>query len=548
MSKKEVDIPLADEAILKHPYVVHLHDALGLQAAELAQLREKIEELSEEVRRLQKVPAKPKIAASKLDESPGQKPEGTAGGGTEGKRPGSEKRKKKEDLPIDEYCDVALPSPGPDWRLVGHSDYVVQDIKVERNNICYRREVWRSPDGVRHMAPLPAGIQGHDFGTGLRRHIISLYHECHVTQPLIWEHLSNVGIDISKGQVNNILTQDVDVASFAREAEEVLQAGLLASPELRVDDTSAPHQGGKGFCTCLNSAFFAYFKSTASKSRVNFLKILLGSREGYHINGDALDYCQRQGLPAKYFVVLRALEGTVVADDGAFEALLNLHGVVAAHARRTVTEAGLIGALSSGGFDLATLLHSDGAAQFHLFMHSQCWKHAERPLKKLIPQGSAQEALLEDRMSQFWGLYRKLKEYKSLPGTEQGLRRKALEDDFDRLCKPPEGFEALRAVLERLNSYKDDLLRVLENPAVPLHNNDTERQIREYAKRRKVSGPTRSEAGRLARDTFTSLKKTCRKLGINFWGYLLDRIEQRKELPPLSEIIWQRARQQAPAC
>ena len=48
--------------------------------------------------------------------------------------------------------------------------------------------------------------------------------------------------------------------------------------------------------------------------------------------------------------------------------------------------------------------------------------------------------------------------------------------------------------------------------------------VREYVKKRKVSGSTRSDLGRRCRDTFTSLKKTCRKLGISFWEYLNDRV------------------------
>ena len=55
---------------------------------------------------------------------------------------------------------------------------------------------------------------------------------------------------------------------------------------------------------------------------------------------------------------------------------------------------------------------------------------------------------------------------------------------------------------------------------MPLHNNDSERDIREYVKKRKISGSTRSDLGRKARDTFTSLKKTCGKLGVCFWDYL----------------------------
>lgn len=48
---------------------------------------------------------------------------------------------------------------------------------------------------------------------------------------------------------------------------------------------------------------------------------------------------------------------------------------------------------------------------------------------------------------------------------------------------------------------------VLEKPDIPLHNNASESDIRKYAKRRKISGGTKSDLGRKSRDTFTSLKK-----------------------------------------
>ncbi len=39
-----------------------------------------------------------------------------------------------------------------------------------------------------------------------------------------------------------------------------------------------------------------------------------------------------------------------------------------------------------------------------------------------------------------------------------------------------------------------------------------------------ISGGTRHADGRRARDTFTGLKKTCRKLAYSFWQYLLSRL------------------------
>ena len=83
-------------------------------------------------------------------------------------------------------------------------------------------------------------------------------------------------------------------------------------------------------------------------------------------------------------------------------------------------------------------------------------------------------------------------------------------------------------------------LRVLQRPETSLHNNDSERDIREYVKRRKTSAGTRSENGRKARDTFLSLKKTCRKLSISFWEYLMDRLNRTNNIPMLYDIMQQR--------
>jgi hypothetical protein len=74
-----------------------------------------------------------------------------------------------------------------------------------------------------------------------------------------------------------------------------------------------------------------------------------------------------------------------------------------------------------------------------------------------------------------------------------------------------------------------------------LHNNGAENAIREYVKRRKISSSTRSDLGRKCRDTFTSLKKTCRKLGVSFWQYLKDRIEKIALIPDLPDLVRQLA-------
>lgn len=58
-----------------------------------------------------------------------------------------------------------------------------------------------------------------------------------------------------------------------------------------------------------------------------------------------------------------------------------------------------------------------------------------------------------------------------------------------------------------------------------------------FVTRRKISGGTRSDAGRRARDTFVGLKKTCHKLGVSFWQYLLSRLRMDRQIPPLPDVI-----------
>ncbi len=60
--------------------------------------------------------------------------------------------------------------------------------------------------------------------------------------------------------------------------------------------------------------------------------------------------------------------------------------------------------------------------------------------------------------------------------------------------------------------------------------------------KRKISGSTRSDNGRRCRDTFASLKKTGRKLGVSFWEYLTDRVGGQNLIPTLGKLIAQKAK------
>ena len=100
-------------------------------------------------------------------------------------------------------------------------------------------------------------------------------------------------------------------------------------------------------------------------------------------------------------------------------------------------------------------------------------------------------------------------------------------------------------MLARLHASKTELLLVLDRPDIPLHTNGSENDIRCQVTKRKISGGTRSDAGRDCRDAFLGLNKTCAKLGIAFWDYLGARlaVPGAPEVPPLAELIGVRAAQ-----
>ena len=121
-------------------------------------------------------------------------------------------------------------------------------------------------------------------------------------------------------------------------------------------------------------------------------------------------------------------------------------------------------------------------------------------------------------------------------------RRSQLRRRFEALFTSRTGFTPLDRLLARLDANKAELLVVLDRPEVPLNTNGSENDIRACVTRRKISGGTRSEAGKQARDTFLGLMKTCKKLDISFWHDLGNRLKvpDAPGVMPLAILVRQR--------
>ena len=69
------------------------------------------------------------------------------------------------------------------------------------------------------------------------------------------------------------------------------------------------------------------------------------------------------------------------------------------------------------------------------------------------------------------------------------------------------------------------------------NNNESERDIRGRAIKRKISLFDRAWEGVRARDLYISLKQTCSKNGVSFYKFLLDRELNLQQIPQLANII-----------
>jgi len=531
MSKNNIDLKINPEE--RSPVVMMLLSVIDTLQTQLASQSAKMDLLLEEIRRLKKNSSKPKLSASKLPKDPDDDDgSSSSGNNKKGKRPGSSKRSKNKELKIDKEEIIAVENVPADAVHKGYQDYVVQDLIIETSVTQYRLERWQLQEGGYVIAELPEAIKGHHFGPTLRAYVLHQYHHQCVTQPLLLAQLLEWNIDISSGQLNRLLTEDKD--KFHEEKTSILRAGLSVADYIQVDDTGARHKGVNGYATFLGNKLFSFFASTGSKSRINFLELLRGEQNDYQLIDESFIYMKRYRVAPWIQEKLKNAPNKIFANKSAWEDHLTSQGITHKHYCRIVTEAALIGSILSHGFSMHTVILSDDAGQFNVFLHALCWIHAERGIKSLIPGNALQQAAVDWARNEIWEIYRTLLGYKTNPDENIKIE---ITKRFDEFCNTKTDYQTLNLVLQRLHKNKAELLLVLERPEIPLHNNQSESDIREYVKKRKISGSTRSDEGRRCRDTFASLKKTALKLGVSFWDYLVDRVTNKGTILPLPQLI-----------
>lgn len=245
------------------------------QAEQISQLKITVQALRDEIIRLKKTPKRPKFRPPGKKSSEGSGNQNTHDRKAVDDNESSLVQKLKEEI-------IIKPLDVPDGsRFKGYTTYTVQELTLTPKDVTYKLEVWETPDGSVIRAILPPEVEGTHFGSELQAMIHGLY-ASGMTQPAIFQFIRSVGIEISEGQIHNILIGEA--AGYEEQSKAILSTGLQEAPYIRVDDTGALHLHQNEYCTHIGGEYFAYYKTTVSKSRLNFLKLLAQGQEGYVIN------------------------------------------------------------------------------------------------------------------------------------------------------------------------------------------------------------------------------------------------------------------------
>ena len=140
------------------------------------------------------------------------------------------------------------------------------------------------------------------------------------------------------------------------------------------------------------------------------------------------------------------------------------------------------------------LRRCDDAPQFKLITANRalCWVHEGRHYKKLSPVFACHQVILGKFIEDFWDYYRQLLAYKDAPSAEAAHQ---LKSKFWLLFTTKSGYELLDKRKQLTATKVAELLRVLEHPELPLHNNPAELAARTMLQRRNISYATQTIEG-----------------------------------------------------
>ena len=535
--------------------IVGLLNIIQQLSEENTRLRTENQQLRDEIARLKGEQGKPNIP-------PNRGSKGTATDhSSEKHRKESKKNQartvKPKKIEIDRrvLCPVDPATLPPDAEYKGIETRVIQEIVFRRDNLAFEREKYYAPSTRKtYLGPLPAGYAGYHFGPGIRSLALTLYYATGTSEPKILELFDHVGVQMSAAELSALLIHDVQ--TFHQEKTEVHKAGMASSPWQQIDDTGTRVNGVGHHCHIVGNPLFTIYSTQPSKDRITVIDVLRGQQEHrFRVNDKAVAYAAAMEVPGGHLGYFQKLPWDVEVDEAtftqAFDAQLSWVGK---KTRKKLYEAAALAAYhTQTEMPVVHTLLGDDAGQFDQIAHVRvlCWIHEGRHYAKLTPYIAEFQKELDVFQNRFWDYYRALRAYQKTfendpsPAEPERLQRAAeaerLRRDFDTLFATKPDYAALATRIASTRTNKAKLLQVLDHPELPLHNNASELAARTRVRKRDVSFQPRTQDGAKAWDTFHSLISTAKKLCVNTYEYIQDRVRRLDQIPSLATLITQRA-------
>ena len=350
--------------------------------------------------------------------------------------------------------DRSLLPPGR-YRSSGHEARQVIDLDITTLVTEWRAEVVVDEQGRRHVAPFPEGVtRPVQYGIGVKVNAVYMSQFQMVPYNRIEDHfLEQMGIPVSSGSIVNFNRDAFDRLAFF---EQWVQKALQQEELLHVDETGINIGGKRCWLHNVSSLGLSHFAPHAKRG------------------GEAIE---------------------------SIGILPGFHGI---------------------------LCHDHWKPYFHYGrVHALCNAHHLRELERAWEQDGQQWAqqlslLLKEANEMVHGAGGCLD---SATAEQYRVRYRELLQQAELECPAPEpapkngkrgrtAKSKSRNLLERLQSFENDVLRFLDDPLVPFTNNQAENDLRMIKVQQKVSGCFRSMDGA---ETFCRIRSyitTCRKQGI----------------------------------
>ena len=288
------------------------------QQATVTALRTENQALRDEVARLKGLPPRPPLRPSGMEKATERDAVGKT---TKRSRRRRGAKRDRDAVTAERMLKATVPAGS---RFKGYEHYLVLELHLSAEVILYRRERWLTPSGETVVAPLHLGIVG-GFGPELRRFVLALHAQGQVTTERLTALVEGIGVAICKRQIVRLLTAPLD--DLVAEDQEVLRAGLASARWITVDDTAARRARKDGVTTQLGDDRFTVFRTGTAKSRAAFLALLRVGHGDYIVNAAALDYMRGRSLSGPVIDTLAAHPVRMFADAPAWRAHLAQLGI-----------------------------------------------------------------------------------------------------------------------------------------------------------------------------------------------------------------------------